>query len=76
MMDLPRAKLLPGKSYSPGVFNDTGTMHKTVVRRNVAVHGLECHKYLYNPLALLRLIEKTVLAQTEDQYPFATIYDQ
>ena len=25
---------------------------------------------------LYRLIEKTILAQTEDQYPFATIYDQ
>ena len=31
---------------------------------------------LYNPLTLYRLIEKTVLAQTEDQYPFATVYDQ
>jgi hypothetical protein len=30
----------------------------------------------YNPLALYRLIEKTILAQTEDQYPFATVYDQ
>jgi hypothetical protein len=30
----------------------------------------------YDPLTLYRLIEKTVLAQTEDQYPFATVYDQ
>jgi hypothetical protein len=30
----------------------------------------------YNPLALYRLIEKTILAQTEDHYPFATVYDQ
>jgi hypothetical protein len=30
----------------------------------------------YNPLELYRLIEKTTLAQTEDQYPFATVYDQ
>jgi hypothetical protein len=30
----------------------------------------------YDPLNLYRLIEKTVLAQTEDQYPFATVYDQ
>ena len=30
----------------------------------------------YNPLRLIALIEKTVLAQTEDQYPFATVYDQ
>ena len=30
----------------------------------------------YDPLMLYRLIEKTVLAQTEDQYPFATVYDQ
>ena len=30
----------------------------------------------YDPLALYRLIEKTILAQTEDQYPFATVYDQ
>jgi hypothetical protein len=30
----------------------------------------------YNSLELYRLIEKTTLAQTEDQYPFATVYDQ
>ena len=30
----------------------------------------------YDPLVLIQLIEKTVLAQTEDQYPFATVYDQ
>jgi hypothetical protein len=30
----------------------------------------------YDPLVLYRLIEKTILAQTEDQYPFATVYDQ
>jgi hypothetical protein len=28
-----------------------------------------------DPLALIRLIEKTILSQTEDQYPFATVYD-
>jgi hypothetical protein len=30
----------------------------------------------YDPLTLYRLIERTLLAQTEDQYPFATVYDQ
>jgi hypothetical protein len=30
----------------------------------------------YDPLTLYRLIERTVLAQTEDQYPFTTVYDQ
>jgi hypothetical protein len=30
----------------------------------------------YEPLTLYRLIERTILAQTEDQYPFATVYDQ
>jgi hypothetical protein len=30
----------------------------------------------YDPLTLYRLIEKTILSQTEDQYPFATVYDQ
>jgi hypothetical protein len=30
----------------------------------------------YNPLELYRLIKKTTLAQMEDQYPFATVYDQ
>ena len=29
-----------------------------------------------DPLLLISLIEKTVLSQTEDQYPFATAYDQ
>jgi hypothetical protein len=30
----------------------------------------------YDPLLLYRLIEKTILAQTEDQYPFAPVYEQ
>jgi hypothetical protein len=30
----------------------------------------------YNPLELYRLIEKTTLVQMEDQYPFATVYNQ
>jgi nitrogen regulatory protein PII-like uncharacterized protein len=30
----------------------------------------------YNPLELYWLIEKMTLAQTEDQYPLATVYDQ
>ena len=30
----------------------------------------------YDPLQILTLIEKTVLAQTEDQYPFSTVYKQ
>jgi hypothetical protein len=30
----------------------------------------------YDPLTLLRLIERTILAQTEDQYPYATVYEQ
>jgi hypothetical protein len=30
----------------------------------------------YDPLTLYRLIERPVLAQTEDHYPFATVYDQ
>ena len=30
----------------------------------------------YDPLTFFRLIEKTTLSQTEDQYPFATVYNQ
>jgi hypothetical protein len=30
----------------------------------------------YDPLTLYRLIKKTIHAQTEDQYPFATVYEQ
>ena len=30
----------------------------------------------YDPLILYRLIEKNVLGQTEDKYPFATVYNQ
>jgi hypothetical protein len=30
----------------------------------------------YDPLTIYRLIERTILAQTEDQYPFSTVYDQ
>ena len=29
-----------------------------------------------DPLTLFALIEKTVLAQTKDTYPYATVYDQ
>ena len=29
-----------------------------------------------DPLTLYQLIKKTILVQTEDQYPFATVYDQ
>ena len=30
----------------------------------------------YDPLTLYRLIENNVLGQTEDQHPFATVYNQ
>ena len=30
----------------------------------------------YDPLKFMALIEKTILAQTENQYPFATMYEQ
>ena len=30
----------------------------------------------YKPLQIIALIRKTVLAQTEEQYPFATVYEQ
>jgi hypothetical protein len=30
----------------------------------------------YDPLMLFKLIEKTVLTQTEDQYPYANVYEQ
>ena len=30
----------------------------------------------YNPLQLYCLIKRVIIVQTEDQYPFATIYDQ
>ena len=30
----------------------------------------------YNPLTLLKLIEKTILAQTEDQYCYVRVYNQ
>ena len=29
-----------------------------------------------DPLQILALIDNTILAQTEDQYPFATFYEQ
>jgi hypothetical protein len=29
----------------------------------------------YDPLTIYSLIDRTILAQTEDQYPFATVYD-
>jgi len=30
----------------------------------------------YDPLTLMKLIKKTILSQTKEQYPFATIYKQ
>jgi hypothetical protein len=29
----------------------------------------------YDPLTIYRFIDRTILAQTEDQYPFDTVYD-
>ena len=31
---------------------------------------------IYDPLNFMALIEKTILSQTEDQYPFATVYEK
>ena len=30
----------------------------------------------YDPLKFMDMIEKTILAQIEDQYPFGTVYEQ
>ena len=30
----------------------------------------------YDPLQLINIIENLVMAQTEDQYPFAIVYEQ
>ena len=38
--------------------------------------GWDAASMSYDPLTLLAIIEKTILAQTEDQYPFATVYEQ
>ena len=31
---------------------------------------------LYNPITLLKTIEKIIMAQTEDQYCYASVYNQ
>jgi hypothetical protein len=38
--------------------------------------GLTSASKSYDPLTFLRLIENTVLAQTKDQYPYTTVYEQ
>ena len=43
-------------------------MKQDVIRTTVATS--------YNPLQLISVIDKTVLAETEDQYPFAIVYEQ
>ena len=43
-------------------------MKQDVIRTTVAAS--------YDPLQLISIIEKMVLAQTEDQYPFAIVYEQ
>jgi hypothetical protein len=30
----------------------------------------------YDPLTLMKLIEKTIISQTDDQYLYATVYEQ
>ena len=30
----------------------------------------------YDPLKFMDIIEKTIMAQIEDQYPFGTVYEQ
>ena len=39
-------------------------------------NGWQTTSYSYDPLSLIDMIEKTVLAQTEDQYLFAILYEQ
>ena len=41
-------------------------------------NGLDWYKTseLYDPLTLLKLIEKTILAQTKYHYCYATVYNQ
>jgi hypothetical protein len=51
-------------------------MYSVATRQDEAGYGLEYREISYDPLTLYRLIERTVLAQTEDQYPLATVYDQ
>ena len=38
--------------------------------------NLDTARTSYNPLKWINLIEKTIFAQTEDQYPLATLYEQ
>ena len=38
--------------------------------------NLETVSISYDPMLLINIIEKTVLSQTEDQYPLAILYDQ
>jgi hypothetical protein len=51
-------------------------MYPVATRKNEA--GIDCNTVSIScdPLTLYRLIERTVLTQTEDQCPCATMYDQ
>jgi hypothetical protein len=51
-------------------------MHPVASRQNEAGYQLEYDKLIIQPLELYRLIKKMTLVQMEDQYPFATVYDQ
>jgi hypothetical protein len=75
MANLQGAQRKPEQAQRPGIFTDPRTVYPTASRQDEAGHRLEYGEPSYDPLTLYRLIEKTVLAQTEDQYLFATVYD-
>jgi hypothetical protein len=60
-----------GTSYGQDISNELH--NKTTV---VIPEPLHTAAVINDPMLLYRLIEKTILAQTEDQYPFATEYEQ
>jgi hypothetical protein len=51
-------------------------VHSIASRQNEAGYQLECGKHIIQPFGIVSVDRKTTLVQTEDQYPFATVYDQ
>jgi hypothetical protein len=76
MAHLSRKKHAIRDSKRTSFLHDTWPVHASASRQNKHDPEWVPASESYDPLTLFRLIERTILAQTEDQYPYATVYDQ
>ena len=59
-----------------GLLNGERSVHPYTDGKMKHDTNWETARTSYDPLKFMVLIEKTILDQIEDQYPFATVYEQ